>query len=473
MDILLIEPNYPNKYPPLGLMKIARFHGLRGDRVIFFKGNKQDYYTQYEKSKQWDRIYIGTMFTFHYSSIIKSIEMALRHTSKKNLYVGGVAATLLAKDIKKETKISPIKGLLNVEGKIGLKGDGMIDSMIPDYSILDQISYKYPTNNAYIGYTTRGCVNHCPFCAVPTLEPEYCGYYDLKKYVRAIEKEYGEKRNLLLLDNNVLASKEFNRIIKDIKDLGFERDAKASDGKRRYVDFNQGLDARLLTEPKAKLLSEIALRPARLAFDHIELMDLYCKKVKLMADYGVEHLSNFLLFNFKDKPEDLYERIMINIDLNEEKDISIFSFPMKFVPLDAHDRSYVGENWTKKQLRSIQAILNATHGVVGPKRGFIERAFGETLEDFEKLLWMPEDYIMYREKHEESEALEWDSQYLDLSDSERKLMHQILEGNYVNIPLLKMKGSPKIKRIIKHYGPLMKRGQARLDEFNYKQTAPG
>jgi hypothetical protein len=80
---------------------------------------------------------------------------------------------------------------------------------------------------------------------------------------------------------------------------------------------------------------------------------------------------------------------------------------------------------------------------------------------------------MYREKHEESEALEWDAQYLNLSDSERKLMHQILEDNYVNIPLLKMKGSPKIKRIIKHYEPLMKRGQARLDEFNYKQTAPG
>ena len=39
-NILLIEPSYRNKYPPLGLMKIAQYHGLHGknDNVHFIKG---------------------------------------------------------------------------------------------------------------------------------------------------------------------------------------------------------------------------------------------------------------------------------------------------------------------------------------------------------------------------------------------------------------------------------------------------
>ena len=40
--ILLIEPNYKNKYPPIGLMKIATYHRILGDNVTFFKGEMKD-----------------------------------------------------------------------------------------------------------------------------------------------------------------------------------------------------------------------------------------------------------------------------------------------------------------------------------------------------------------------------------------------------------------------------------------------
>jgi hypothetical protein len=52
--ILLIEPAYKNKYPPLGLMKIAQYHGPRGKRdfVTFIKGEEIG-----ALSEAWDRIY--------------------------------------------------------------------------------------------------------------------------------------------------------------------------------------------------------------------------------------------------------------------------------------------------------------------------------------------------------------------------------------------------------------------------------
>ena len=58
-SILLIEPGYPNKYPPLGLMKLAAYHGPRGrgDNVTFIKGENPD-----ALRRAWDRVYVTTLF---------------------------------------------------------------------------------------------------------------------------------------------------------------------------------------------------------------------------------------------------------------------------------------------------------------------------------------------------------------------------------------------------------------------------
>ena len=142
---------------------------------------------------------------------------------------------------------------------------------------------------------------------------------------------------------------------------------------KRTVDYNQGLDARFLDEAKMSKLAEIPLEPMRLAFDSINLKDVYVNAVRLAHRYGQKEMSNYILYNFDDTPEDFYQRLRINIDLNEEfrKDkvkTSIYSFPMRYIPLKAKDRDVdTGNNhWNKKYLRAVQVILNVMKGPVMP-----------------------------------------------------------------------------------------------------------
>lgn len=92
----------------------------------------------------------------------------------------------------------------------------------------------------------------------------------------------------------------------------------------RYVDFNQGLDARLIDDYKMARLAELNIRPMRIAFDHIEQREIYERAIRLAAKHGVRDLSNYILYNFNDTPEDFYNRLRINIDLCEELDVAIY-----------------------------------------------------------------------------------------------------------------------------------------------------
>lgn len=414
-NILLIEPDYKNKYPPLGLMKLATYHKQKGDKVVFCKGC----FTEL-KELLWDRIYLSTLFTFYWNNTIKTIKFyrkSVRDTS--DIFVGGVMATLMKREIQNEINVTIIEGLLNEKGKLGYKDDDTIDYILPDYSIIDQdinpfLKYTYPTSASYIAYATRGCIRKCKFCAVSIIEPHFTNSISIAKQVEAIKDNFGEKRHLLLLDNNILASQEFPKIIDEIKSIGFEKGAKyisETSGKKnylgRYVDFNQGIDARLLTKEKMKLLSEISIKPLRIAFDSIKYKDIYMEKVRLAAEFGISTLSNYILFNFDDTPEDFYERLKINVELNEEFEkkgfkSKIWSFPMKYSPINGEfcrNRKYVGKYWNKKYLRGVQCILLATHGVVGHKKQFFEKAFGENIKEFINILMLPENFIIYRNIH--------------------------------------------------------------------------
>lgn len=626
-NVLLIEPNYKNKYPPIGLMKLATYHRSLGDNVVFFKGelenliidqiyndlliklydiekeifweyHKQNivkyikvhsqeslksiikdtfinapliiewlkYYSDYFRNKKyehpenrkWDRICVATLFTFHWDITIKTIQFAKQIIKDENeLWVGGVCASMLQSQIKKITGIKNVHfGLLDTSGILD-NNDIIIDNLPLDYSILDEIDYQYPESSAYYSYMTRGCKRKCSFCAVWKIEPEFKHHVKtVKENFNYIKNRFGEQQNLLLLDNNVLFSEDFETIIKEIKELGFKKGAKyiepnlldisvknlsegindkayirktyklfhlilhrlkgenaqkiynlfeqyhllkletsrkenilivypqiadlypkifKSKGKLRYVDFNQGIDARLITNENAKLLSQISIKPVRIAFDSLTYEKHYVNAIKNCAKHGIKNFSNYLLYNHDETPSDFFERMKINTDLSEKLNVKIFSFPMKFLPIKGEksfERNYIGEHWNRKFIRAVQAVLNATAGKVGHNRTYFEKAFGKNLDEFLELLYLPEDYLIYRFFYEHlGYTQQWKKVFYSLTNNElievKTLIEKLEFDNTENseneniVKVLKhykniLDKSPELQQLKKEYDLLMK-----------------
>lgn len=592
--VLLIEPNYKNKYPPMGLMKIATYYRMKGDDVRFYKGDMKslavdlicedlikhleivypevfwkEYYPilfqfikigrysileeqdifgssdvldiikgfrkryrdkEYFTKPRFDKVGITTLFTFYWDTTIKTINFAKKLCKNiEDVMVGGIMSTLLPEEVYEATGIHPYIGLLDKPGAIDPEDNLIIDQLPLDYSILDEIDYVYPANNAYFAYMTRGCINKCKFCAVPKLEPNYCDYISLKEQINITNERFGTQRDLLLLDNNVLASKCYEHIIDEIKECGFEQGAtyavpneyditirnlkdsyndrayirKAvkiykdiidklkneeektelymifeekkclyhytatkdaildldeivrplyekthkSSKKKRIVDFNQGIDSRLITGENMKKLSEVNIYPLRIAFDHWELHDIYEKSVRTAVKSGIRNLSNYLLYNFEDKPEELYYRLEMNVKLCEELDASIYSFPMKYHPINDPEffknRDYIGKHWNRKFIRAVQAVLNSTKGKIGRGKDFFQEAFGSDINEFYKILWMPETFIIYRRQYDANLRAKLADKYKNHSDKDCNLANEWWE-KFNALPSEKLEHAKKI-----------------------------
>lgn len=605
--VLLLEPNYKNKFPPIGLMKLATYFKLRGDDVVFYKGNMKDFLInditndcvdklkqldgsinwklradriatfikyrkksdldkigledseyaillypwlehfknfyhkkEYIKHPKWDWVGVTTLFTFYWKITIETIEFAkLLVKDKKNLMIGGVLASIQPKEIEEATGIKPHCGTLHTPYKdIDEDNPYIIDELPLDYSILDEIDYEYPDSGAFYSYSTRGCIRHCAFCAVPILEPQYQSYLPLKERIERTRRLYGDQQNLLLMDNNVLASENLAEIIEDIRSCGFTPGAKYVEpnqynlairnlrlgmndrayirkswkllkelnemrslneeartfiyrvreengllhvntctkealiktykdfapyfekkyakqkGRLRYIDFNQGVDARLFNDERVSLLSRIPVRPLRIAFDDIKTEKAYTKALSMSVNAGMKDFSNYLLYNFKDTPQDLYHRLRVNVDLCETLDVSIYSFPMKYHPIrdeHSHDRDYIGEHWNRKYIRAIQAILNATKGKIGRGVSFFEKAFGRNEEEYMELLIMPETFLLFRFFFEHlGYTQQWREAMSELTDAEREELYPIIFKNDFN-HIDELTENEKFRHILKFY----------------------
>jgi hypothetical protein len=118
---------------------------------------------------------------------------------------------------------------------------------------------------------------------------------------------------------------------------------------------------------------------------------------------------------------------------------------MKYIPLDAKDRSYIGPYWNKKLLRGVQCILLATKGKVGTNLDFFNAAFGKNTKEFIEIAMMPEEYIINRHAHSNNGAKKWLGDYTKLTIRERKELITVLQNGVV------FNQSLKISSLLKHY----------------------
>jgi len=421
-------------YPPFGLMKLATFHKRRGDEVKFISGCDKSLFEEpnlFSPEILWDRVYISTLFTFEWENTIETINFYKDAVggSVSKIFVGGIMASLMPDEIERETNVRPIQGVIYSPQKIGLEGNENIDLLPPDYDIFkDNYSNLYAINDTYYAYTTRGCTNHCAYCGVPTIEPYFIEYIDIKEMIEKLRNKHGDKPKLKLMDNNVLASPKLEQIVKDLIYLGYGRDnsTNTTPKRQRVIDFNQGLDASCINEKTMSLLSELNIRPMRIAFDYVKEKKAYKHAVKIAKEYGVKEFSNYLLYNWKDTPRDLYDRLVINIKLNKKwgkgsknSSAAIYSYPMRFAPIKSMNaeesnqkRDYIPESpkkkqnliksakWTKRFIRNVEIMKGAAHGAISPTPELAWRTIGETYKEFIANLHMPEELLRNRNKHE-------------------------------------------------------------------------
>ena len=134
-----------------------------------------------------------------------------------------------------------------------------------------------------------------------------------------------------------------------------------------------------------------------------------------------------------DRPEHLYYRMRLNVDLCEELGANIYSFPMKYHPINDKaffmNRDYIGKHWNRKFIRAVQAVLNSTKGKIGRGKQFFDEAFGVDENRFWTILWMPETFIIYRFQFKDNLAKEWEQKFWSLPKEKLQLVQNIVSKN--------------------------------------------
>ncbi len=160
-----------------------------------------------------------------------------------------------------------------------------IDDMFPDYSI-------YPECDYAIGYITRGCPNNCRWCVVPRKEGKIRPYRTWQDLVR------NDTDKLVLMDNNILACEYGISQIESMVGSGYR------------IDLNQGMDARIVNDRIAGILSRLKwIRFIRFSCDQKAQIDPIRKTIGLLEKYGVKPYKIFIYLLVTEDLKDAAERV--------------------------------------------------------------------------------------------------------------------------------------------------------------------
>lgn len=258
MRIGLIDVDGHN-FPNLPLMKISAYHKAKGDSVEWYEPMF---------SGHMDKVYMSKVFSFtpDYQYYIDADEIIKGGSGYCISLVEGKEVFDKSKDIDLPYEIEHI---------------------YPDYSI-------YGIEDTAYGFLTRGCPRGCDFCHVKDKEGK-CSY----KVADLLEFWNGQK-NIVLCDPNILACAEWKDLLQQLIDS------------KAWVDINQGLDIRLMTEEKAEMIKQLKIKELHFAWDRYEDKDIIVPKFKMfkqITNIDIRKLIVFVLCNFNTTIEQDLERI--------------------------------------------------------------------------------------------------------------------------------------------------------------------
>jgi hypothetical protein len=323
MKVLLVEPSYYTQYPPLGLLKLASYYRSRGCDVKLVRG------VETNLNFNADIIEITSLFTYAWKPVHEAVAHYHKLIPDAKITVGGIYASILPNRVR---RFFPF---VNIHQGLHEKSE----RYMPAYDLLSGID-KWKSWNKSILFTTRGCIRKCPFCVVPQLEGK------LKVMIEDIQDfDYPGHDEVILWDNNLLASPQWNLILEKLSDVGLN------------VDFNQGLDARLIDEKKAAAIAELRTRTVRMAYDNLSEKNAAHNAVKVLGDAGVRKrkVLFYVLYNFFSKKGQFTDTPEIFLEiLRDIGKIGCSSFPMRYEPLNSLNKNkFVSPLWTQERLEAI------------------------------------------------------------------------------------------------------------------------
>lgn len=348
--ILLLEPYYKRDLPPLSFMKLSSKHKREGDEVMYHRGDIT--FLNFEP----DIVYITSLFTWDYNIVKQTLIMAIKKYNKAEIMIGGGCAGLMQDKLRKD-----VEG----EYKIHFGVDLSFEFESPDYDLFNM--------DYVIGFTSRGCVNKCGWCCVPKLEPNFIESNDWESCIKKRFHERPDKvKKIILMDNNFLASS-----LEHIKKVTTRLKAY-----NRPVDFNQALDIQLFKGEKAKCFKGLKMQPFRLAWDSKRVKNVVIDGLKLAMEYGQKDFAVLMLYNFDDKPQEIYDRIRTLAEIGS----NVMVFLMKYQPLDTMKKGdYIGTHWCKELIQNFGRLRSKdfVNGILRFNNiEHFESIFGKSGEEF-------------------------------------------------------------------------------------------
>jgi hypothetical protein len=307
--VLLVEPDYYTRYPPLGLLKLAQLERQRGNDVQFVRGGVE--------TLRPDRIYVTSLFSYSWRAVHDAVKFYKNRYPRAKVLLGGIYASLLPEH-------AALSGADEVH--VGLYPEA--EDLMPAWDLV-------PEWDGSILFASRGCVRKCGFCSVPKLEgrPQ-----DLKYGIRHLIWP-GHKR-VILWDNNILGNANWATIMDELAEIGME------------VDFNQGLDARLITDQVAEKVAKIKFHNLRLAYDYKGVGPAVARALERLAAAGIDRRRSvvYTLYNYVDDPENFKTRV------EEILTWGATSYPMRFEPLTSLTKNaWLSPHWDREQLQQVAA----------------------------------------------------------------------------------------------------------------------